>query len=108
MLAILAECKAITRLDISYTKVTDKGFMHLQQLPKLQTLNLVGTAVTTNGLMQLKNNQALQVVYIYQSAVPKKDYAALKTALPKITIDTGGYTVPTLQSDTTVFTKPKA
>jgi mono/diheme cytochrome c family protein len=108
MLGIIAECKAITRLDISYTKITDKGFVHLQQLPNLQTLNLVGTSVTTNGLMQLKNNQALHAVYIYQSAIPKKDYAALKTALPKITIDTGGYTVPTLQSDTTVFTKPKA
>lgn len=107
MLAILAECKAITRLDISYTKITDKGFVHLQQLPKLQTLNLVGTAVTANGLMQLKANKQLQSVYIYQSAVDKKEYAALKTAFPQTILDTGGYSVPTLAGDTTVFTKPQ-
>lgn len=107
MLAAIAECKAITRLDISYTKVTDKGFMHLQQLPNLQTLNLVGTAVTENGLMQLKNNRELQAVYIYQSSVDKKAYESLKESLLKVTIDTGGYSVPTLAGDTTVFTKPK-
>lgn len=107
MLSIIAQCKTITRLDLSNTKITDKGLMQLQQLPVLQSLNLVGTAVTTNGMLQLKSLPQLQAVYIYQSSVPKKDYAALKTALPKIKIDTGGYTVPTLQSDTTVFTKPK-
>ena len=46
----------------------------LQQLPNLQTLNLVGTAVTTNGLMQLKNHkltnndkQILEYIYGQQS-----------------------------------------
>ncbi|MEJ8843369.1 c-type cytochrome domain-containing protein [Lacibacter sp. H375] len=107
MLSIIAECKAITRLDISYTKITDKGFTYLQELTNLQSLNLVGTAVTTNGLMQLKNNKELQAVYIYQSSVDKKTVVSLKTSLPNVTIDTGGYSVPTLAGDTTVFTKPK-
>lgn len=107
MLATLAQCKSITRLDINHTKITDKGFVHLQQLPNLQTLNLAGTAVTANGLVQLKSNKQLQTVYVYQSSVDKKTVAALKTALPKVTIDTGGYRVPTLISDTTIYTKPQ-
>lgn len=107
MLTTIAQCKTITRLDLSNTKITDKGLLQLKQLPVLQSLNLVGTAVTTNGLLQLKSLSQLHAVYIYQSSVPKKDYASLKTALPKTKIDTGGYPVPTLQSDTTVFTKPK-
>lgn len=107
MLAAIAECKAITRLDISYTKITDKGLVHLQQLPNMQTLNVVGTAVTASGLLQLKSNKQLQAVFIYQSSVDKNAYASLKKALPKVTIDTGGYRVPTLAGDTTVFTKPK-
>jgi Leucine-rich repeat (LRR) protein len=107
MLATLAQCKSITRLDLNHTKITDKGFVHLQQLPNLQTLNLAGTAVTANGLVQLKSNKQLQTVYVYQSSVDKKTVAALNTALPKVTIDTGGYRVPTLISDTTIYTKPQ-
>lgn len=107
MLATLAQCKSITRLDLNHTKITDKGFVHLQQIPHLQMLNLIGTAVTANGLVQLKNSKQLQAVYIYQSSVDKKTVAALKATLPKVTIDTGGYSVPTLVSDTTVYTKPQ-
>ncbi|WP_240670954.1 c-type cytochrome domain-containing protein [Lacibacter luteus] len=108
MLTSIAQCKALTRLDLNQTKITDKGFIHLQQLPNLQTLNLVGTAVTINGLTQLKNIKALQAIYLYQTSVDKQSYAAIKTALPKVAIDTGGYIVPTLPGDTTVFVKPKA
>ncbi len=107
MLASIAQCKTITRLDLSYTKITDKGLAVLQQLPNLQTLNVVGTAVTANGLMLLKANKQLQTVFIYQSSVDKKTIASIKSALPNVKIDTGGYTVPTLASDTTVYTKPK-
>ena len=107
MLTAVTQCKAITRLDISRTKITDKGLAVLNQLPNLQTLNIVGTAVTANGLIQLKANKQLQAVYIYQSSVDKKAIATLKATLPKVNIDTGGYTVPTLASDTTVFAKPK-
>lgn len=107
MLTTIAQCKTLTRLDLSNTKITDKGLAVLQQLPNLQTLNVVGTAVTANGLLQLKANKQLQAIYIYQSSVDKNTIATLKAALPKVNIDTGGYTVPTLASDTTVFTKPK-
>lgn len=108
MLANVAQCKSITRLDLSYTKITDKGLVVLQQLPNLQTLNVVGTSVTANGLMLLKANKQLQAVFLYQSSVDKKTIATIKSALPNVKIDTGGYTVSTLVSDTTVFTKPKA
>ncbi len=107
MLANIAQCKALTLLDLNHTKMTDKGFLYLQQLPDLQTLNIVGTRVTTIGLMQLKTAKSLRAVYVYQSSVDKQSYTSLKTALPKVTIDTGGYIVPTLAGDTTVFVKPK-
>ena len=74
---------------------------HLQTLGNLQYLNLVGTGVTASGIAQLKGLKNLHSLFIYQTAVNKQDYAQLKTALPKTTIDTGGYSVPTFASDTT-------
>ena len=106
MLVTLTQCQSIFRLDLSNSKITDQGMASIQQLPFLQTLSLVGTSVTSNGLLQLKNNKHLTMVYIYQSAVDKRNYAILKSALPKIKIDTGGYKVPTFATDTTVLTKP--
>ena len=100
-LAIVAQLTNLTRLDVSNTRITDKGLNYLQNLQNLQYLNVVGTNVTAQGMSQLKGLKKLQSVYVYKTAVKPSDYALLKLAFPKTTIDTGGYIVPTLVSDTT-------
>lgn len=101
LLALIGQLTNLTRLDVSDTRITDKGLQHLQTLSNLQYLNLVGTGVTANGVTQLKGLKNLRSLFVYQTAVGKQDYARLKIALPKTTIDTGGYSVPTFASDTT-------
>jgi len=57
--------------------------------------------------MQLAGLKKLQSLFVYQTNVNKATYAQLKTAFPKTVIDTGGYVVPTLVTDTTeVKAKP--
>ena len=92
----------LTRLHLSNTAITDAGLAHLNTLKELQLLNLVGTPVTQKGLEQLKGLKSLREIYLYKTNVAKSDWAQLKQAFPKVVLDSGGYTVPTLETDTTV------
>ncbi|MGI8950928.1 MAG: c-type cytochrome domain-containing protein [Chitinophagaceae bacterium] len=98
---IIPQLTNLTKLHLENTNITDKGLQLLQSLMNLQYLNLVGTKVTAQGIMQLKNLKKLEVIYIYQTNINKLDFAVLKNAFPKTMIDTGGYFVPTLATDTT-------
>jgi hypothetical protein len=67
----------------------------------LRYLNLVNTNVTADGVSQLKGLQHLSSVYLYKTAIRKNEWQSLQQAFPKTTLDSGGYIVPTLASDTT-------
>ncbi|SDE23225.1 c-type cytochrome domain-containing protein [Niabella drilacis] len=103
-LAAIAKLEGLTRLYLSGTAITDAGLQHLKSLKHLQVLNLVGTKVTEKGLVQLKTLPALRAVYLYKTDVNKNAWAQLKQAFPKTILDSGGYTVPTLVTDTTLVT----
>jgi len=74
----------------------------LKSLEELQFLNLVGTAVTADGLMQLKGLKHLNSIYIGQTAINKSDWPKLVVAFPKVKLDSGGYRVPELETDTII------
>jgi uncharacterized membrane protein/mono/diheme cytochrome c family protein len=101
-LAIINQFTNLTLLQLNNTKVTDQGLSFIKNLDKLQSLNLTGTKVTAGGILSLQKLQSLQSIYLYQTAVNKKDWTALKNAFPKTAIDTGGYSVPLLTTDTMV------
>jgi len=101
-LQVIGQCRNLTVLQLNNTGVTDKGLAFLQPLSALQSLNLVGTAVTVKGLEQLKGLQQLQSIYLYKTKVREHDWPQLKKIFPKATIDSGGYVVKTLVTDTTV------
>lgn len=103
-LTVIAQCPNITRLQLDHTQVTDAGLQHLKALKQLQYLNLVGTKITAAGLMPLKVLDQLQSIYCYQTAVRKEEYAQLQQAFPGVIIDSGGYQVPLLPTDTTAVT----
>jgi mono/diheme cytochrome c family protein len=96
----IARLSALTRLFLERTRVTDKGLEQIKNLTQLQYLNLVGTKVTTKGLEQLKDLKNLQQIFLYQTSIPATDWTNLKKIFPKTLIDTGGYKVPMLESDT--------
>lgn len=103
---IIAQCSNLTRLQLDHTYITDKGLKLLSPLSALQSLNLVGTNVTAEGVMALKDLKSLQAVYLYQTNVSKKDWNVLQKAFPGTQIDSGGYRIPYMETDTMVV-KPK-
>ena len=103
----ISRLKNLTRLYIDYTTITDKGLASLTSLNNLQYLNLVGTAITSKGMLQLKGLTKLQSVYLYKTNITPSDWANLKNTFPKTMIDSGGYNVPLLESDTTEVKPPK-
>jgi len=98
---VVGELNRLMRLQLEHTRITDAGLSSLKSLKDLRYLNLVGTRVTASGVQQLKDLQKLQSVYLYQTHVSKSDYPALQQLFPKAHIDSGGYEVPILESDTT-------
>lgn len=100
-LAAISQCTTLVKLFLDSTRITDYGLAKLNTLSNLRYLNLVGTNITSKGLMQLTNLKNLQSLYLYQTKVAANDWAILQQAFPKTYLDSGGYIVPILASDTT-------
>lgn len=98
----MVELPHLGKLFLDRTQVGDASLASLKSLKHLSYLNLVGTKVSKAGLAQLKGLPALREVYLYQTSIKGQDWQELKRLLPKVSIDTGGYVVPTLVSDTTL------
>jgi len=100
-LAVISKLSSLTRLHLERTGVTDKGMAQIKSLSQLQYINLVGTGVTAKGLEELKELKNLKQIFIYQTAITSNELMNLKKIFPEAHIDTGGYKVPILVSDTT-------
>lgn len=107
-LSVIGQFTNLTLLQLNNTVITDKGLGLINNLNKLQSISLVGTKVTAKGVMQLQTIKSLQSIYLYQTGVNKNDWPALQKAFPKTEIDSGGYVVPLLTTDTTIVKAPKA
>jgi mono/diheme cytochrome c family protein/uncharacterized membrane protein len=107
MLTTIGQLTNLTRLQLDNTSISDTGLVSLQSLVNLQYLNLVGTKVTTQGLIQLKNLQRLQAVYLYKTFISSSDWQTLKNNFPKVILDTGGYRVAFLETDTMIVKPPE-
>lgn len=92
----------LTKLYLSHTGVTDKGVQQIQSLRNLAYLNLVATKVSAQSILSLKQLTALRSIFLYQTNIKKEEWTLLKNTFPKATIDSGGYVVPILQSDTSL------
>lgn len=102
-LAPIGQCNNLMRLQLEHTRVTDAGLNKLASLKDLRYLNLVGTKVSAKGIEQLKDLKQLQSLFLYQTQVSKSDWPNLEKLFPIAHIDSGGYHVPTLETDTTVL-----
>jgi mono/diheme cytochrome c family protein/uncharacterized membrane protein len=107
MLTTIGQLTNLTRLQLDNTTITDKGLASLQSLVGLQYLNLVGTKVTNQGVMELRGLPKLQAIYLYKTFISSSDWSMLKNSFPKVTLDTGGYQVPFLETDTMIVKPPE-
>jgi uncharacterized membrane protein/mono/diheme cytochrome c family protein len=100
-MASIAQLKNLTRLSLDHTLISDKGISQLNSLQNLRYLNLVATKITADGILQLKELKSLHSLFLYQTNIGKADWPKLQKGLPGTQIDSGGYSVETLPTDTT-------
>jgi len=100
-LRVISELQNLTRIYLNNTAITDSGLALLKTIKPLRYINLVNTKITATGLMQLRELKELRSVYLYQSGIDKKEWLNLKRVFPKTMLDSGGYIVPVLITDTT-------
>jgi len=103
-LVVIGKCSHLLFLQLNNTKITDNGMSFLNSLQHLRSLNIVGTAVSAKGMQALQKLKSLQSVYLYQSKVVAADWPGLEKMFPHTMLDTGGYSLQKLQTDT-VFLK---
>jgi hypothetical protein len=60
----------------------------------------VDTKITAKGLMQLKANSNLTNLFLSRTGIGAQDFNTVKLKFPKAVIDTGGYNVPFIATDT--------
>ena len=106
-MAVIAQLENLRWLNLQNTSITDKGLASVQTLVHLQYLNLVGTKVTVQGVLQLKRLKSLHSLYLYRTNISRAEWPALQMAFPKTRIDSGGYLVPMLVTDTIVVKAKK-
>jgi len=75
----------LVELTLGGTKVTDKGLVHLTQLPRLRVLRLSRTAITDAGMSILAKCETLESVDVSQTKIGDSGVWELK-ALPRLRI----------------------
>lgn len=99
-LKIIGQLTQLRKLQIDHTNISDSGLIALKELKELSHLNIVGTRITAKGMESLRDLQKLKRVYLHQSAVKGTEIASLQKLFPKTSLDSGGRTLPFLESDT--------
>lgn len=106
-IAVIGQLVNLRRLSMQHTNITDIGLPAIRSLQNLQYLNLVDTKVSLKGVVQLRELKSLHSLYLYQTNIRKSEWPELKLAFPKTQIDSGGYVVPFLTTDTTLIKAKK-
>jgi uncharacterized membrane protein len=88
-LAVVARFPNLTRLHLNRTPITDAGVAHLARLQRLEYLNLYGTGITDSCLAQIAGLKSLRTLYVWRTAVTPQGVDRLRSALPRLEIETG-------------------
>lgn len=102
LMSVVGKLPSLTRLFLNSSNVTDKGIVQLGKLTKLQYLNVSSTGVTAKGITGLTGLKSLRQLYLYQTGTGAEEFNNLKKIFPSALIDTGGYTVQFLPTDTII------
>jgi uncharacterized membrane protein len=102
----LKDCENLTKLSLNNTNIDDINLSKLLIFKYLSSLSLVNTKVTSQGVLTLKALPQLQKLFLFQTQIKPEEYENLISQMPNILIDSGGYAVPTLVTDTTELKPP--
>ncbi|MEK0413601.1 MAG: hypothetical protein RL070_1089 [Bacteroidota bacterium] len=105
-LLALSNCKQLKQLELNGTAITNKGLASLTTLENLESLSITQTKVTADGIGNVSALKKLKKVYLYGTGFTNAAVAALKQKMPGLIIDTGGYKLPILATDTTEAKAP--
>ena len=83
----LKELHSLTRLRMRNTKITDAGLDSLTMMPELQELDLQGTAIDDHAVKTLSEIKSLKTLAVAYSRVSRDGAAAIRRALPNVSID---------------------
>ena len=106
-LLTLSNCKQLKQLELNGTPITNKGLASLAALENLENLSITQTKVTANGIGNVSALKKLKKVYLYGTGFTNAAVAGLKQKMPGLLIDTGGYKLPVLATDTTEAKAPE-
>lgn len=99
-LLALSNCKQLKKLELNGTAITNKGLASLAALENLESLSITQTKVTADGIGNISALNKLKKVYLYGTGFTNAAVASLKQKNPGLLIDTGGYKLPILATDT--------
>ena len=106
-LSKLSGCKQLKQLELNGTSITNKGLASLDAFENLEILSITQTKATAEGISGLTKLENLKKVYLYKTSFTSAAIAQLKQKMPGLRIDTGGYKVPILVTDTTEAKAPE-
>lgn len=101
----IGQLSALTRLELKQTGIKGTAATSLAGCQELRYLNLSGTACSSGFLAGLGKNKKLQQLYLYRANTDAPTLRQLQQQLPKLAIDTGGYQLEKLASDTIIYKK---
>ncbi|MBV8252614.1 MAG: hypothetical protein JO154_08405 [Chitinophaga sp.] len=104
-LETLGQLQQLTRLTLKGTPIKGDQLRQLNNCRQLMYLNLGETAVTDAALVSLKQNKKLQQLYVNKLKISATTVQQLTQEITGLKIDTGGYRLPVLASDTIVYHK---
>ena len=83
---VVAECKALERLNLSSSGLTDEGFSKVVGLPALRVLTMTGTRVTDAALTGGAWSPSLARVYAWGTSVTSEGAARLASERPGVVL----------------------
>lgn len=101
LLAAIGQLRNLRKLSLANSTFREDDLA--LPLPELRYLNLTGTGVSDQVLVQVADMGKLQKLYLYNTSATPEGLTRLAAALPALEIDTGGYTLPVLATDTLVY-----
>jgi hypothetical protein len=99
-LAFIARLSRLRKLYLGNSVVTDQGLSALAGLRDLRYLNLTHTKITRDGLAALQALPQLGAIYLAGTDIQADAWPGLRRQFRGVYLDSGGYRLPLLASDT--------
>lgn len=92
-------------LYVQRSSFTDADLARFSPLSELRLLNLAGTHITDKSIDVLTRFSSLERLYLHGTGITPAGFNRLRQQLPNARLDTGGYELAPLPTDTLIFKK---